>query len=101
MQLCYLQDIGKSETQFNLRLNNYHKDVHINDLPQADQHQLPHCKFNQHTKFTLIEQLHNLDIDKELATLRLKKQEDFWIMKLKSLHPNAELNLPNTKAKNI
>lgn len=33
--------------------------------------------------------------------MRLKKQEDFWIMKLKTLHPNAELNFPNSKAKNI
>ena len=37
-------------------------------------------------------------IDKDLATLRLKKREDFWIETLKTLHPyglNAELNFPN------
>ena len=97
--LFFLQYIGKSETQFYLRLNNHHKDFHKKDSPQTDK--LPHCNFNQLAKFTLIEQLHNLNIDKQLATMRLKKQEDFWIMKLKTLHPNAELNFPNTKAKNI
>ena len=50
------------------------------------------------TKFTLIEQLHNTNIDKELATLQLKKLENFWRLKLKKLHlngSNAELNFSN------
>ena len=63
---------------------------------QADQHsKLPHHNLNQHARFTLIEQLDNVNIDKDLTTLRLKKREDFWIQKLKTLYPcgfNAELN---------
>ena len=58
------QYIGKSETQFYLRLNNHHKDLHKKDSPQTDKHKLPHCNFNQLAKFTLIEQLYNLNIDK-------------------------------------
>ena len=54
--------------------------------------------FNQHAKFILIEQLDNINIGKDLVTLRLKKREDFWILRLKTLQPdgvNAELNFPN------
>ena len=67
--LCHLRYIGKAETQFNIRLNNPRKDAHKKDSPQADQHfRLPNHKFNQNVKFILIEQLHNINIDKELAT---------------------------------
>ena len=97
--LCNIQYIGKAETQFNIRLNNHRKDSHKDNSLQADQHfKLPSHNFNQQTKFTLTEQLDNMNIEKELATLRLKKREDFWILKLKTLHPhgmNAELNFPN------
>ena len=53
--------------------------------------------FNQHAEFILIEQLDNINIDKDLVTLRLKKREDFWILRLKTLQPddvNVELNFP-------
>ena len=94
-----IQYIGKSETEFNIRLNSHRKDVNRQNAPRADQHfKLPDHDFNQHAKFTLIEQLDNMRIDKDLATLRLKKREDFRIETLKTLHPyglNAELNFPN------
>ena len=56
--LCKIQYVGKSETPFNLRLNNHRKDV---DNPKA----IPACNyfkihghnFMKHAKFTLIEQL--------------------------------------------
>ena len=96
---CRIQYTGKSETKFNIRLNNYRKDVNRQNAPQADQpFKLPNHNFNQHARFTLIEQLGNMRIDKDLAKLRLKKREDFWIETLNTLHPyslNAELNFPN------
>ena len=98
-RICRIQYIGKSETEFNIRLNNHRKDVNRQNAPRADQHfKLPDHNFNQHARFILIEQLDNMRIDKDLATLRLKKREDFWIETLKTLHPyglNAELNFPN------
>ena len=98
-RICRIQYIGKSETEFNIRLNNHRKDVNRQNAQQVDQHfKLPNHIFNQHARFTLIEQLDNMRIDKNLATLRLKKREDFWIETLKTLHPyglNAELNFPN------
>ena len=36
------------------------------------------------TRFTLIKQLNNTELDKEL-TFRLKRHQDFWIDKLKTL----------------
>lgn len=72
------------ETQFDIRLNNHRTDA----------------------KFTLIEQLHNINnlikykayTDKELTTWWLKKEKDFSLLKLKTPHPNglhAEINFLN------
>ena len=73
-----IQYIGKSETEFNIRLNNHRKNVNRQNAQQADQHfKLPNHNFIQHARFTLIEQLDNMKIDKDLATLRLKKHKDF------------------------
>ena len=85
--------------KFNIRLNNHPKDVNRQNAPQADQHfKLFYHNFNQNAKFTLIEQLDNGNIEKDLATLWLKKPEDFWIQNLKTLLSyslNAKLNFPN------
>ena len=73
-RICHIQYIGKSETEFNTRLNIHRKYVNRQNVPQADQHlKLPNHSFNQHAIFTLIEQLDNMKIDKDLATLRLRK----------------------------
>ena len=69
------QYIRKSEA-----LNNYRKDVNRQNALQVDQHlKLPNHNFSQHARFTLIEQLGNVNIEKDLAILHLKKREDFWI----------------------
>ena len=98
-RICRIQHIAKSETEFSIRLNSHRKDVNRQNAPQADQHfKLPNQNFNQHARFNLIEQLHNMKIDKDLAILQLKKSEVFWIETLKTLHPyglNAELNFLN------
>ena len=49
---------------------------------------LPGHNFSRHTKFTLIEQLNKIELDEELRAFRLKKPEDFWIHKLKTLKPH-------------
>ena len=89
----------------NIRLNNHRKDVCKTNTPEADQHfRLPGHNFNRHTKLTLIKQLNNTELDKELLTFRLKKCEDFWIHKLKTLKPhgvNAKLNFPNLNFPNL
>ena len=69
-----IQYIGKSKTEFNIRQNNHHKDVNRQNAPEADQHfKLPNHIFNEHVRYTLTEQLDNVNIDKDLATLWLNK----------------------------
>ena len=82
--LCKIQCLGKWETPFSLRLNNHKKDV---NNPKA----IPGCNH-----FKLIEQLTEISkVSKDTLRLRLKRREDFWIIKLKTLAPkglNQELN---------
>ena len=71
--LCNKQYAGKTEATFNLRLSNHRKDLNKQNLVQADQHfRLHGHNFNKHAKFTLIEQLNETNIDKELLRYRLK-----------------------------
>ena len=95
-QLHKVQYIGKCETPFNIRLNNHRKDV---KNPQS----IPACKhfnstdhiYERDAKFILIEQLKDQEVEKEILVRRLKIRGNFWINKLKTLHPNGlnhELN---------
>ena len=75
--ICSIQYVGKSETPFNISLNNHRKDVkNLNAIPP--------CKhFNKH--------VHEFKTFNE----RLKHRENFWIMKLDTLAPlglNPDLN---------
>ena len=95
--ICSLQYVGKSETPFNLRLNNHRKDVKDANAILADKHfNLPSHDFNKHAKFTIIEQLRNISATPiEVLKERLKQRENFWINKLATLTPqglNQELN---------
>ena len=58
--VCVMQQTGKSETTFNLRLNNHWKDVNKRNSLQADRHfRRPVHNFNKHAKFTLTEHLNH------------------------------------------
>ena len=58
--LCNKQYTGKSRAAFNLRLNNFRKNVNKQNSLRADQHfRLPGHNFNTHAKSTLIEQLND------------------------------------------
>ena len=95
--LCEIRYVVKAETAFNIRLNNYRKDVNNPKSIPADFHfRKPGHSFNLHVKFILIEQLSNIQTtDKETLKFRLKPREDFWIQKLETLTPkglNQKLN---------
>ena len=46
-KLCKQQYTGKSETAFNITLDNYHNDLYKTNTPEADQHfRLPGHNFN-------------------------------------------------------
>ena len=91
-QISQLQYVSKSETSFNIRLNNHRKDSkHL-----ACKHfQNSNHNFQRDAKFTLIEQITKSFTTTEHLRLLLKKQENFWILKLKTLYTvglNQELN---------
>ena len=80
----------------NIRVNKHRNDVLREESIIVCQHfkQASHA-FNTHAKITIIEQLKHQD--KSLAEMRstLEEREDFWIKRLKTLHPNGfnqELN---------
>ena len=81
--LCKIQYVGKSETPFNLRLNNHRKDVNNpKAIPACNHCRIHGHKFMKHAKFTLIEQLTEISkVSKDTLRLRLKRREDFWIIK--------------------
>ena len=93
--LCKIQYVRKSETHFNLRLNNHRKDVNNPKAISACSHYKIHGhNFMKHSKFTLIEQLTE-NVSKDTLKLRLKRREDIWIIKVEKLAPkglNQELN---------
>ena len=83
--LCNKQNAGKSETTFNLKLNNHRKGVNNQNSLQADQQfRLPGHNFNKHAKFTSIEQVNNTNIDKKLLN-RPAKREDFGFNQMDSM----------------
>ena len=60
-QICLIQYIGKSETPFNIRLNNHRKDAKDtkskNNILACKHFQEPNHEFQKHAKFTLIEKI--------------------------------------------
>ena len=95
--LCKIQHVGKSETPFNLRLNNHRKDVNNpKAIPACNHFKMHGHNFMKHVKFTLIEQLTEIsNINKDTLKLWLKRREDFWVIKLETLTPkglNQELS---------
>ena len=56
--ICKIQNVVKSETPFNLRLNNHRKDVNNpKAIPVCNHFKMNGHNFMKHAKFTLIEQL--------------------------------------------
>ena len=87
---CKIQYVGKTETPFNIRLNNHRKDAHSNSpkaIPAPINFKQASHNFNKHAKFILIEQINNIiNTDIDTMKIRLKKREDFWILKLDTLN---------------
>ena len=95
--ICKIQNVVKSETPFNLRLNNHRKDVNNPKvIPVCNHFKMNGHNFMKHAKFTLIEQLTEIwNVRKDTIRIRLKRLEDFWIIKLETLAPKGlkqELN---------
>ena len=95
--ICNIQYAGKSETPFNIRLNNHRKYVKNSNAIPASKHFNKHDHdFNNHGKVIIIKQPRNISTT-STGTLQeaLKQPENFWIMKLEILAPhslNQDLN---------
>ena len=89
------QYVGKSEPPANLRINTHRRDVHSPTGCAFDTHfLLPGHNFNDHARFTLIEQLKVSKSTQENRRL-LEQREDYWMLRLKTLAPygmNDHLN---------
>ena len=86
--MCKIHYVGKSETSFNIRLNNHKKDT------QKKTNVLEACKhsnnnwhtFSKHGKF-ITEQLRNINtIQTKTPKLRLRETKNFWVKKLKNVY---------------
>ena len=83
--LCKKQYIGKSETIFNITLNNHRKDVKKPDAILVCRHvQEKKHVFNKHTKFIIIDKLTNTTKSKDILRRRLIKRENLWIQTLET-----------------
>ena len=98
--LCKIQYIVKAETPFNMQLNNHTKDSN-GSSPKAIlltiHFKQPGHSFNKYANFILMGQISNT-INTEIDTMKikLKRREDFWILKLDTLTLkglNQELNI--------
>ena len=87
---CKIQYVGKTETEFNIRLNNHRKDVWKPDaIPASRNFSDKSHDFNTHAKFILIEQIRHINIDKEKNKERLKQRQNFWIITVETLTPKG------------
>ena len=78
-----MQYVGKSETIFNIRLNNHRKNVKKPDTILACRHfQERNHVFNKHAKFIIIDKLRNTTKSKGILRQRLVERENFWIQML-------------------
>ena len=101
---CKIQYIGKSETTFNLRLNNHRSDAY-----NPNSHTIPACKhfsdnthdFNRDARFTIIEQIKDATKTSEQKHIILLKRENFWMKKLKTLKPQGLNQGLNKQVNNI
>ena len=88
---CKIKYVAKSETPFNLRLNNHKKDVNSSKaIPVCNLLKMRIHNFMKHAKFTLIENSMDIsNVSKATLRLLLKQREDFWIIKPETLAPEA------------
>ena len=97
---CRIQYVGKSERPMNIRLNKHRNDVFREDAIKVCRHfKQPGHIFNRDAKVTIIEELKKKDKSLEQMRKTLEDREDFWIIRLKTLHPdgfNMELNTNDT-----
>ena len=78
--LCKKQYVVKSETSFNIKLNNHHKDVKKPDAILVCRHfEERNHVFSKHANFIIIDKLTNTTKSKYILRQTLIERENFWI----------------------
>ena len=76
--LSNLSKLGKNETPLNIRLDNHSKDVKVPKAKLAHKHfQKNDHRFNEHARFTIIDRLTNINLDKKILREHLIQRENF------------------------
>lgn len=85
-QICHLQQVGKSETSFNLRLSNYRKDSKAKNTVLARKpFQVSIHKFPKDANYTLIEKISKSATTEQLRLIlgRYEFLHDYFLLLLK------------------
>ena len=97
--ICNIQYVDKSETPFNIRLNNHRKDVeNPNAIPACKHSNRHHHDFNNHGKIIIIEQLRNIratsteTLKKKTKTARKFLDTETWDFSATWSEPRPKLN---------
>ena len=92
-RICKLQYVGKSETGFNLRLNNHRNHIKSKvSSCELTEHFLQNTRthnFDNDVVITIIEQIKRSDMLIERKKELLRRRERFWQRKLNTLQPNG------------
>ena len=92
-KICKLQYVGKSETAFNLRLNNHRNHIKRGvSSCELTEHFLQNTRshnFDNDVIFTIIEQIKRSEMDIERKKEILRTREIFWQRRLNTLQPNG------------
>ena len=81
-----MNNIGKAETIFNIRLNNHRNDTkNPNAILACRLFQQQVHNSNDNAKFIIIDRLVNTSSSKDILCKPLIQRENFWIQKLKPL----------------
>ena len=83
---CTIQYMGKVDTAFNLRLNNYMKDTKKPNSVLTRKHfKQQGYNFNKHTEFIIIHKLENLHSPRETIQNLLATRQNIWLQKIQTL----------------
>ena len=73
-----------------LRMNTHYCDVKSPKGLPNDKYSLPNHDFNEHARFTLIEQVRTTtNMSKETIRQLPEEHKDFWMMKLQTILPHG------------
>ena len=84
------QYVGKSEPEAHLRYNTHRRDVRGPLGGPFDKHfLLPGHRFNDHARFTLIEQINPKGKTTSEIRSLMEDREDYWMTRLKTITPDG------------